>query len=505
MHYIIELINLISSHNPTSTQILGGQIRKQSKQFLLYNGIKTGQIKSDKEAMVLLFDSSAHPSSYYKIKSKLKNNLVNSLFNLSYNSSQFTDFQKAYYGCYKNWAVVRILFGRSAKKSAVQLAKTTLARAIKFEFTELVVNLTRVLRLHYATTEGSLKKFTYYNKLLLKHSDILLAELRAEQYYEELLIEFVKSKANKKKLGKKVKAYVKELEQYSNHIESYNFLFFYYTLSVLQYEIINNHKFVIIECLKVIDIFRNKPYNIKSQIYGFASKAFSTYIKLGDYINAKKISEVCIKTIETGTPNWFKFHQLYYILFIHTKQFHKAVEIINLILSHPNLSFQNQDTQETWKIYQAYTYILSITNKIQDEKSQGSFVKKFKLRKFLNEVPAFSKDKKGANIHILIIQIIILLIQEKYGQIIDRILALERYSRRYLKKESETFRSDCFINMLICIPIGNFHKLGIQRHAKKYIQKLNTVPLKKANQPSEFEIIPYEYLWLLILELCAGN
>lgn len=64
--------------------------------------------------------------------------------------------------------------------------------------------------------------------------------------------------------------------------------------------------------------------------------------------------------------------------------------------------------------------------------------------RFLNDVPIFSKDKRGMNIPILIFHILYLILTKRYNDVIDRIVRIEKYTTRYLKKD-DNYRSNCFI------------------------------------------------------------
>jgi hypothetical protein len=124
----------------------------------------------------------------------------------------------------------------------------------------------------------------------------------------------------------------------------------------------------------------------------------------------------------------------------------------------------------------------------------------FKISKFINDVPTYSKDKSGTNVPILIIQILFLIQQGKYDEAQNRIAAIKRYSSRYLQQD-ESFRSKCFIKMLMQLPRGLFMREITEQHAKKYYQKLITISPESSNQNFEIEVIPYETLWAIILEL----
>ena len=133
-----------------------------------------------------------------------------------------------------------------------------------------------------------------------------------------------------------------------------------------------------------------------------------------------------------------------------------------------------------------------------DENSKSNF----KIGKFLNEVPVFSKDKRGLNVSIIIVQIMLLLKQKKYNAIIDKMAGLERYSSRYLNMFN-TYRCNCFIKMLLQLEKRSFHPIAVQRHTEKYMEKLQKVPLEKSEAVLEMEIIPYDTLWKMILKLLA--
>ena len=153
--------------------------------------------------------------------------------------------------------------------------------------------------------------------------------------------------------------------------------------------------------------------------------------------------------------------------------------------------------KETFRNFQAYLFFI---NKIKNFEIKDNLLTSFRVRKYLNEVPIFSMDKRGYNIPILIVQILLLIHEKKYEQLTDRMEAIEKYTTRYIKKD-ENFRSNCFIKMLLQIPKRNFHRVAVERHAKKYFDKLISVPLSIANQAYEVEIIPSnEHLWEYILE-----
>ena len=108
--------------------------------------------------------------------------------------------------------------------------------------------------------------------------------------------------------------------------------------------------------------------------------------------------------------------------------------------------------------------------------------------------------KYKMNIPILVLQLLFYLQRKDYDKVIDRLETIEKYCSRYLRKDKCTYRSNCFIKMLLQIPKAKFQKAEIIRKASPFLEKLGKKSIAIANQAFEIEIIPYEDLWELVLK-----
>lgn len=82
--------------------------------------------------------------------------------------------------------------------------------------------------------------------------------------------------------------------------------------------------------------------------------------------------------------------------------------------------------------------------------------------------------------------------------------SIGEYSKRYLRND-ETFRSNCFIKMLLEIPKRGFHKIAVLRHTSPLLVKLKSSKIDLIHSPAEIEIIPYDMLWEIVLENMSGT
>jgi hypothetical protein len=253
-------------------------------------------------------------------------------------------------------------------------------------------------------------------------------------------------------------------------------------------------------CEEAITFFKGKPFESNLPLQAFYYQLIVCYIQLKEFEKGQAIIEQYQTVFEEGSFNWYKLQELFYLLATYTQHYETAFtvcEAVQMRIRNTSNGALPVQITEMWKIYEAYSYYLVAIEKIS---LPEGYVSKFKLKKFLNEIPNYSKDKQGMNIPILIIQTLFAISEQNYHQSIDRIEAVEKYCGRYLK-QNETFRSHCFIKALLQIPAASFHHETAIRKAQKYIDQLNTLPLDVAYQTHEIEIIPYEHLWEMALEV----
>lgn len=502
MKELTELVELISRNKIRHIELVGTHNGYHSSVQQLYTGIVDGKFESEESAAHFFYPDSPLQKQYFlRLKKRLTRRLYNTLFFIDVSDPSYSDIQKAYYTCYKNYATTKILIGKGARRAAIPLAKSTLTNAIRFEFTDLIIDLARILRMHYGTIEGNRKKYKEYNELLKRHETSQRAELLAEEYFIDLAVNFVKSRASQTEIEQVAEKYASDLEAFPKRFQTYRSLLYAYRVLVLRHQIANDYQKTLEVCKEAIESFRTKDHLAsKSAIFTFQFVILSCCIQLKRYKEGEKTALACLKILPEGSQNWYSTLELYIILSFHTQNFQKAREIFQQATQHKGFKSQYENINEQWLIYEAFIhYFLEIGLLTSPKTGKPSALKRFRVGKFLNEVPTFSKDKRGTNISIIIIQILFLLHQHKYGDVIDKMEALNMYCHRYLRRD-DTYRSNCFIKMLLQLPHARFNRVAAIRKARKYFDKLKEVPLEVAKQGSEIEIVPYELLWKLVIE-----
>jgi hypothetical protein len=490
-----QLVDIVSPNKIKGIQLLP---KEPSYTTNLYQSLALGKLEKQNfiDQPESFLEAGLSHKKFDRVKRELFDRLINLLFLIDSNKTKYKEVKHAYSICYKNASAVKILLSKGARLAAISLAERTLKISSLFEFTEISLSLCIELMIHYGNIEGNKKKYSYYQRKTTGYQKVYNAEIKAELYNSEIGLHLSGSRAYKQEGKELAYKYSKELEELIRHLDSYKLNLFTFNLIALSNELSLRFNEVIESCNKALVYFENKKYKIpRNALFLFQFRKIPSLILLDHLIEAEETSKDCLKYVSVGYNNWYKILELRFIIFMHLREFDRAYDTYNEVISNKSFTKQYPDTQEVWYIYEAYMYYFYIKKAICQNVNER--LKKFRVHKFLNEVPSYSKDKQGLNIAILILQVLLLLYNEEYGKIIDRTEALRTYAHRYLRKD-ETFRSNCFIKMLMQLPAAHFHKAAVIRKTELLVKKLNSVKILN-NQSAEVEAIPYEVLWEFVL------
>lgn len=462
-----------------------------------YLNIKNGTFSQEEQVSDYFCGTDKTNPIYKKFKQNLKRELVNHVLLFTPSVQKHNDRQRAYYTIYKDWAAIKILLAQNAWIAAKSILLKIYKLALKYEFYDILVETTKILRLYYSTRDGDLKKYTHYNQLFHQYREIRNAEEIVETYYTDLVVHSVQRKAVNSETHQQALHNYKKIEPYIQKYDSYWLQLCGRLIELTIPSATNDYKATIEVCNKAITFFKSKPFNTNVALQAFFYQKITSHTQLKEYNHSKRSIEELINITTKGTSNWFLYQRAYFILSIHTKQYNLAMNIFLDAINQKRFVFLPKASQEMWYIFEANLYLLYLVGFINTK--QGiQHLSKFKVGKFLNNTPIFSLDKRGMNIPILITQISIMLTKKNYSGVTERIERVNKYCSRYLKI-NETFRSNCFIKMLLTIPNSNFHKVAVIRKSTKLYDRLKKVPLEIAKQTHDIEIIPYEDIWELAL------
>lgn len=507
MRNLVEVSKIVTKKRVSKIEIFDKSLlnKKDSKFNEFYDGLVNEKFGTDEEAAEFLYATTPLDDKYRQLKSRFTKRLLNTLFFLDANDPSFSDYHRAYYSCNKNWALVRILLGSGARMSAIKITKKILKVAQNYRFSDMILNCARIMMSHMSIL-GNEREYEKFVDVANEARESLTAEMRAEELYQRLTIKFAKSVSQKVELAEVADQYLEEVRSLSEKHNSYNLHWYFYNIWILARQIRGDFAGTVEVCEKAeAFLAENPPFNQQKNLAHIALVKLNCYLQLRDYEQGRENAEKCLQLFEEGKNTWFVFLEYYFLLAMHTENYINAAGIYLKVTNHARFPYTAEARQEKWKIFEAYLNYIFETEGLDRSLLQNNKKRKFRLLKFLNEVPTFSKDKKGFNVSILIIQILYLLEKGDYDAIINRSEALNVYCSRYLRK-GDSFRSSCFIKMLLVMEKEDFKYERTKQMANKYFRKMVDFSREEGNEVKDSEVIPYEALWQKVLNrLKAGT
>lgn len=497
MNDLVDLIDFIQKTKFKSNTLLEALIKPNSQLGKIYYAIAQDEAHSDQQ-LLALFPELGDISKITTLKARLKNRLCDAVFLLDFREERHPDRQMAFVECAKKWSSAMILITKNIRSIGVKQLENLLRHTLDFEFTELSMNVIRTLELYYGTIEGDQRKYSELEVLLTELEAIWLVEREIERLYSDLVIYYVNARADKHLAAQKAEEYFARIEPHMKKYDAFKIHFFGYLIQTVIHDSRNDYAGMELVCLKAIDFFKRKKYQSGMVLQTFYYNIITCCLYTSQFEKGQPYVQLLEEMLEENSFNWFKLQELYVTMAMHTENYPVAAETLAKVQANPYLQAQPSHILEFWKVIEAHIHYLILTNNLDWSMADDGLTTPFKVSRFLNEVPLLSKDKRGMNITVLIIQFLFYIAQRRTDDCESRVDALKKYSIRYLNGEN-TLRSRYFIKMLLQIPASSFDLNLIRQKTSDTFNLLLQIPWDSVNQHREIEIIPYETLWPIVL------
>lgn len=503
MDTLRELVYVVTKNKVKRIELLDLSDASSGKVNALYQAISRGDVTNDDEAAWLLYADEPSSGAYYGVKRQLEDKLLNTLFFIDSRAKTSTDRQAVFHDLHKDYAAAQLLLARQARGAAIALLENIRKQARKYEFTELSVLVLRTLRLHYSTQPGETRKYKSADKELAQCQAHLAIEDKAEQRYAHLVMRYMNHPSKIRALQQMAQKYYQELAAHKASVPTYKYHFFAGMIHLFQYTCLNDYRGALPVATELLAFFKKKPYRANTALQLCLHHQLVACLQLRDYKSGAAVAEESQALQEAGSYNWYKNQEYHFLLAMHTGNYQDAYRVFSEAAGHNRFAFLPDQSAEMWQVYQAYLCFLMGLGRIEVAKGDVHFTT-FRLNRFLNSIPLYAKDKRGMNIAILVVQVLLNIQKGKYDAAVDSIEAIEKYCSRYLF-QADTLRSYYFIKQLLEIPKAGFHKVSTERYSAEAFERLQQIPLEFSSQVHKVEILPYEQLWALSLETLSDK
>lgn len=498
MQDIKELVLLLEQHGLDLFQQPPPNFKENAALIQLYTSVRKGDNNSDVAAFAgnIPGASPATSVALQQLKNTLRTELIQLIGQYNTDLEQHTDPGKALFECEKQWLTVRRFTGQNAGSLTLSLGNQLFRIAQKFEYTKLCADISAFLRIQFclrrhdndADCAKAIKHYQYYRKLY----DI---EFQAEDRYTMLNRLSANGRKDQNKISALARKAYTDLQGPMRRYPSGKLHLYGYLIKILGHMGDSDYPAVLRICTKAIRFFENKPYHAQDPLQVFYYMQLIANIQLRRFAAGEKSVRQCLERATTGTFNWFKFQELFLMLMLHTGRFSQATEFIKTIGAYPKFSDLSVHILDNWRVYERYLNVLNNTG--SDRKTAAQQIEN--LQQILN-LPTNSIERPGVTTAGIFAGFSELLQQGNLNELNQYAGLVSEYTERFLNQQN-TRRSYYFSKMLQQIQTGNFDRESITKATAGYLKKLKSVTLQVAYQIDEMEILPYEMLWEINLNM----
>ncbi|MGB4849755.1 MAG: hypothetical protein WBP41_17650 [Saprospiraceae bacterium] len=459
----------------------------------LYTIAFSENILNDEDAMIEVYGKK-NLAAFSRLKVRLKEILIKSI--LLQNTIQDTNDSRLNESIngYRYALAERLLILRKSDYLAMDLAEKAIARSIKYHATENVLVHARILIGHYGKVEYNKYKLSKYLSIQQEYLNIYAWEVKAENYYHDLLRTEYQSLATANQETKnKAVSYVNELDAVKN-VRSYAFILNRFRVKATFFEYSKDFNSMLELTKNALKEFSAPELRTGPTLISIHLRRMYALIQTGMYNEAIAIGEMELKKLPTGSQPWYLLAHYVLKAQLYIPDYNQAIHLIKIIIENAKYQKIGESYKELFNTTLGYMHLIVDSGLLENSEQHREILPEFKLARYLNATPVFSKDKRGINVSILLMHIAFLLQRKDYNGIIDRIDSLNQYAYRYLRKD-DSFRSNCMIKMVVQMTKADFHPARTERYTNDLFKQLVQVKLSGSGENIETEIIPFEVLW----------
>jgi hypothetical protein len=498
MKYLSEITRIVTNFREPNIEIIDETeaLTKEDGVSKLYAGLKNGSIATDQKAAEVIYGKPIIDTKYTSLKNRLKRRLLNTLFFLNIKPPAFSEFATALYQSNKYVFIIKTLAALGGRNTATKILQTALAHSQKYNLTSNTVEFLLQLRI-YSNVLGNEKAYDEYDSQLKIALRTFEAECTAQEYNDRVTIKFARSSAQQPEMIGLIDRYSKELallrEKYDSRTLNYN----YFRIQTLAYQVSRDYQASINTCIEAENYLLKNPHLFHKLQFGeFFLQKLDSFLNLRAYEEGKQTVDKLRELYPETNPNWFVYMEIYFYLTMHTFHFDEASSVYEKVIANPKFSLQPEHKKEHWKLCELYLSFALSLDPLSASAPKGTL----DLKKFLRNVPLYTKDKRGYNVAILILQILLLLENNEFGEIIGRMDALRTYRTRYLRAGSNK-QSALFFRMLQIMETNNFSYEMTKQKSARYFEKMKSTAAEYSEIQDGLQVLPFDWLWNKILEM----
>ncbi len=485
---LYQLIKLLRSESLKSDVLFSDPDYgdKNPKFKELFEGFGSRTFESNADAAQELYGKGPDYPYYFQVKSRFTDQLLKNIVHLDFDKPEYPRYRREEVKAQLNLFQAKVLLRFGQKDNVIWLSKRVLKTSMAYGFTNFVLESATLLR-NECSYFGNIKDFEKYDGIIKKYEKIMMAESEAERIHFKIKTQAQKSVKNvirNKEIFLQSAEHVRILfEEYQTPLLAESF----YKVLGFAYEFSNQYEKYLDFIEEIEELKFQKPelfFAVRERDY-MLDKAY-VLSRLGRYEEAMEYVRKNLDIQLRGSVNYFVAKEEFFKSAMRSGEYELGLQTVKEVDQDPDNEILTTLYKERWELYKFFAQFA--TNSEVDETFQ-----------FTNVFPEYSKDKQGYNIAILCLQFLILLRKGDHDGMINKVEALRMYMVRQISK-SQNRRAQYFIRLIQIAHNHDFDPEKSRLHGNKIFNLLKQFP-ENGDQYNEMEIISYEKLWEMCLEL----
>ncbi|WP_439882278.1 hypothetical protein ACSX1A_03755 [Pontibacter sp. MBLB2868] len=491
MDELERLVRLVKKYNTKSSPLINFQDDK-NLDARLFDLLKSGKVSSDEQVAQLLYGNEKLSVNYRMLKSRVRKKLINHIHFLELPENKFSAINVVKSKCASMLFEAERLKTMSEPRMAGKILDQALSLAKKNEVNDYIVILLEQKQWVNQMLFDE-KKYDQQAKELACYYELEAAERKASIIFQKLLI-VVKTKFDQRS---------QMLSQFPNELHKLKLLwkksksskiYFYYHFLNIQFQEQQGNYHLILDLISEAENLLNR----KKVHPNWFNYRFNSYMRVyallqtGQHEIGLKQSKEYIGYFETGSLNWFAFMENYLMLAVHSQKYDQFKSLYQTVVSTDSITRLPRAQQERWELNERY-FSLLFHYRLGGAKRTSVLTTDYPSL----TIPA--KEKDGLNVGIIIIETIDMLSDASIDDYEAQVERLKKYIQKHLRGD-KAVRARLFLRLLILVFREEFNLKSIKEKGDSMLLKLTRTPFP-GDAFAEVEIIPYEHLWEIVLEV----
>ena len=436
--------------------------------------------------------TAANLQALQKLQSRVRVKLLNQLYFLDHTDPRHLISRRYELECLALLHKVSVLYAERDFRLAERLLLHCLHLAETGEFTQYAVQAARMLRNLYVEQ----RKPVAYKKIseaLQKAQQLLAWEDEAEQLQAGLQLAGNSTVAARRNLLTTLPGHLAQLETLHRKAHSFATYNALYRVRII-YEEMQGHYTGLIRITTAAERHLHEG-KLNPRRFDLRFNHFMTiyaYLRSRQPVRGLLLAERYIRDFHPSSNNWFYFQEHYLLLALHAGRYELAQQLLDSVTKKLAFAGQREAALQRWDLYRSYiNFVLPASRVLSARQRQ--------VAQQMLLLPEYSRDKRGHNVAILVLQLLHFLRERNLELVLLRLERLRKYQQRHLT-EATTLRSRLFLRLLQVIAEKNFEPKKAVERGQNLLQQLRDTP-PPGEAFAEVEIIPYENLWEIVLDL----